>query len=104
MQARLSGTCRLRNGSMPSSRIFSWEAVRPVGIVAEKFRAARSDIPIVYTSGNAVDQARKVSGSVFFGKPCRTLDILRVCRTFGGPSALNTEPRARETSVLEPIR
>ena len=57
--------------------------------VAERFRAARSDIPIVYTSGNAVDEARKVSGSVFFGKPCRTLDILRVCRTFGRP--LGTE-------------
>ena len=57
--------------------------------VAERFRAARSDIPIVYTSGNAVDEARKVSGSVFFGKPCRTLDILRICRTFGRP--LGTE-------------
>jgi CheY-like chemotaxis protein len=69
--------------------------------VAERFRAARSDIPIVYTSGNAVDQARKVSGSVFFGKPCRTLDILRVCRTFGRPLGA---PRHRETSALEPIR
>ena len=60
--------------------------------VAERFRAARSDIPIVYTSGNAVDHARKVSGSVFFGKPCRTIDILRVCRTFGRTAS--TERRA----------
>jgi CheY-like chemotaxis protein len=52
--------------------------------VAEKFRAARFDIPIVYTSGNATDHSRKVSGSVFFGKPCRTTDILKVCRGFGG--------------------
>jgi CheY-like chemotaxis protein len=51
--------------------------------VAEKFRAARSDIPIVYTSGNAVDHARKVSGSVFLGKPLRTADILEVCRGLG---------------------
>ena len=52
--------------------------------IAEKFRAARSDVSIVYTSGNAVDHSRKVSGSVFFGKPCRTIDIIKVCRGFGG--------------------
>jgi two-component system, response regulator PdtaR len=60
--------------------------------VAERFRAVRPDIPIVYTSGNAVDHARKVAGSVFFGKPCRTIDILRVCRTFGRTAS--TERRA----------
>jgi CheY-like chemotaxis protein len=60
--------------------------------VAERFRAARSDIPIVYTSGNAVGHARKVSGSVFFGKPCRTIDILKVCRAFGRTA--DTERRA----------
>jgi CheY-like chemotaxis protein len=60
--------------------------------VAETFRAARSNIPIVYTSGNAVDHARKVSGSVFFGKPCGTIDILNVCRAFG--RSASTERRA----------
>jgi CheY-like chemotaxis protein len=59
--------------------------------VAEKFRAARSDIPIVYTSGNAVDHARKVPGSVFFGKPFSTADILKVCRGLG--YAAGSEPR-----------
>ena len=63
--------------------------------VAERFRAARSDIPIVYTSGNAVDQGRKVPGSVFFGKPCRTIDILKVCRGFGRTG--KPEPRATAT-------
>jgi CheY-like chemotaxis protein len=60
--------------------------------VAEKFRAARSDIPIVYTSGNPADHGRKVPGSLFFGKPCRTIDILKACRTLGGP--VSTERRA----------
>jgi CheY-like chemotaxis protein len=60
--------------------------------VAEEFRAARSGIPIIYTSGNAVDGARKVSGSVFFGKPFRTADILKVCRGLG--YAAGSEPRS----------
>jgi len=49
--------------------------------VAEKFRAARSDVAIVYTSGgSAVDRTRMVSGSVFFGKPYRMADISKACR------------------------
>ncbi len=63
--------------------------------VAEEFRAARSGIPIIYTSGNAVDGARKVSGSVFFGKPFRTADILKVCR--GLSHAPRSEPRRAAT-------
>ena len=63
--------------------------------VAEEFRAARSGIPIIYTSGNAVDGARKVSGSVFFGKPFRTADILKVCRGLG--YAAGSEPRTAAT-------
>ncbi len=63
--------------------------------VAEEFRAARSGIPIIYTSGNAVDGARKVSGSVFFGKPFRTADILKVCRGLG--YAAGSEPRRAAT-------
>ena len=63
--------------------------------VAEEFRAARSGIPIIYTSGNAVDGARKVSGSVFFGKPFRTADILKVCCGLG--HAPRNEPRRAAT-------
>ena len=51
--------------------------------VAEKFRAARQDIPIIYTSGTAGDRRRSVPGSVFFRKPFRLWDILKVCRGFG---------------------
>ena len=51
--------------------------------VAEKFRAAWSDILVVYTSHNSVDHARKVSGSAFFNKPYRTADISKVCNVLG---------------------
>jgi CheY-like chemotaxis protein len=51
--------------------------------VAEKFRAAHSDILIIYVSGNAENHARRVAGSVFFSKPCRSWDILKVCRGLG---------------------
>jgi CheY-like chemotaxis protein len=52
--------------------------------VAEMFRTARSNIPIIYISGVAGDRHRRVPGSVFFAKPCRTLDILKVCRGLCG--------------------
>jgi CheY-like chemotaxis protein len=51
--------------------------------VAEKFRAACPDMLVIYTSGNAVDRARKVSRSAFFNKPYRTADISKVCRGLG---------------------
>ena len=52
--------------------------------VSEKFRAERPNIPIVYTSGTSGDRRRSVPGSVFFRKPYRSWDILKVCRGFGG--------------------
>jgi CheY-like chemotaxis protein len=52
--------------------------------VAEKFRAELPNIPIVYTSGTSGDRRRSVPGSVFFRKPYRSWDILKVCRGFGG--------------------
>ena len=63
--------------------------------VAEQFRAARSDIAIVYTSGRAVDRARMVSGSVFFGKPYRMADITKACRAFD--RTVRAEHRATRT-------
>jgi CheY-like chemotaxis protein len=39
--------------------------------VAEAFRAARPDIPVIYASGNAAVQSRLVAGGRFFGKPFR---------------------------------
>ena len=37
--------------------------------VAETFRAARSDIPIIYISGAAGDRRRRVPGSIFLPNP-----------------------------------
>jgi len=62
--------------------------------VAKAFRATRSDILIIYVSGFAGDWRRTVPGSVFFAKPCRMLDILKVCRGLCGPN------HAGETATL----
>jgi CheY-like chemotaxis protein len=48
--------------------------------VAEAFRAARDDIPVIYTSGNAHDQTRSVPNSLFFNKPYRPAEVVRACR------------------------
>jgi len=53
--------------------------------VADRFRAMDPRIPIVYTSGKSTDRARRVAGSIFFGKPFRTIDVVRACRGFGRP-------------------
>jgi CheY-like chemotaxis protein len=46
------------------------------GEVAERFRAVRADMPIIYTSGNSADRSRRVVGSMFFEKPYRTTAIV----------------------------
>ncbi len=48
--------------------------------VAEAFRAARADLPVVYASGNGGDRARCVPDSVFLSKPYRPRDVLSACR------------------------
>ena len=47
--------------------------------VAELFRAARTDIPVIYASGNSVDRSRRVPGSLFFNKPYATSKVLQAC-------------------------
>jgi CheY-like chemotaxis protein len=47
--------------------------------VAEQFRAARPDVPIIYTSGNSVDRSRRVVDSVFLDKPYLPAAILDAC-------------------------
>jgi CheY-like chemotaxis protein len=47
--------------------------------VAERFRAANPDLPIIYASGNAADRSRRVSGSLFFNKPYRTDEVVAAC-------------------------
>ena len=47
--------------------------------LAEQFRAAQPDIPVVYTSGNSADRTRSVAGSVFFDKPYRAHEVVEAC-------------------------
>jgi CheY-like chemotaxis protein len=47
--------------------------------VADAFRAAHADIPIMYVSGNTGGQDRCVAGSLFFQKPYRAAEILNAC-------------------------
>lgn len=48
--------------------------------VAEKYRAARSDVVVIYCSGNPTDKARQVEGSVFLPKPCRIDMLLHIAK------------------------
>ena len=44
--------------------------------VAECFRAVRPGVPVVYTSGRALDAGRCIGGSAFVPKPYRESDVL----------------------------
>jgi two-component system, OmpR family, response regulator len=48
--------------------------------VADAFRLARSEIPIIYTSGNANDRSRQVKDSQFFQKPYDTDALVNACQ------------------------
>lgn len=50
--------------------------------VAEAFRAAQPDIPVIYASGNAGDRSRAVANSAFFSKPYRTAAIAAAIARF----------------------
>jgi CheY-like chemotaxis protein len=56
--------------------------------VAETFRAAVADIPVVYTSGNSGNRDRCVVGSLFFGKPYHSSEILTACLRLKNASPL----------------
>jgi CheY-like chemotaxis protein len=48
--------------------------------VAECFRQERPDIAVLYLSGERIDPARCVSGSMFVAKPFQQSDILSACQ------------------------
>jgi CheY-like chemotaxis protein len=60
--------------------------------IAEKFRAARPNMLVIYTSGNFGDHDRGVPGGVFFNKPYRAADISKVCRALR-PAVANERRR-----------
>lgn len=47
--------------------------------VADAFRSAHPQMPIIYASGNAIDPARVVADSRFFRKPYPSRAILEAC-------------------------
>jgi len=49
--------------------------------VAEAFRTVKPDSPVVYASGQPPDERRRVSGSMFFGKPYDPHNILKACKS-----------------------
>lgn len=56
--------------------------------VAEKYREARSDVAVIYCSGNPANKARQVKDSVFLPKPCR-MDLLLHAAKPGSSGAPN---------------
>jgi len=48
--------------------------------VAEAFRAVRSDVAVIYTSGDAHDRTRSVPNSLHFNKPYRATEVVKACR------------------------
>lgn len=54
--------------------------------VAERGRAHRPDIPIVYTSGNTDTEGHQVSGSRLLNKPCAMINLLKHCAEIGQSS------------------
>jgi CheY-like chemotaxis protein len=61
--------------------------------VAECFRAARPGVPVVYTSGRALDPGRCVAGSAFVSKPYYESDILKACRRLTAGTKSNAAER-----------
>jgi CheY-like chemotaxis protein len=48
--------------------------------VAETVRAVQPELPVIYTSGKVPDDSKKVSNSVFFGKPYDAAQIVAECQ------------------------
>lgn len=62
--------------------------------VAQGLRSRFSDLPVVYVSGNDVENDRMVSHSVFLGKPCTPDDLMRACRRALDPAGVGPISRA----------
>jgi DNA-binding response OmpR family regulator len=48
--------------------------------VAEAFRIAHPEAPVIYASGNPANDRRRVPGSVFLSKPFATSELAAICR------------------------
>ena len=47
--------------------------------VAERFRAAHPDNPVIYVSGKSIEPARMVAGGRFFSKPYDPAKLMETC-------------------------
>ena len=52
--------------------------------VAEGWRKAQAALPVIYTSGNVINDDRRVPGSVFLSKPCRVAEIVEITKRLSG--------------------
>jgi len=52
--------------------------------VGETSRATYSDMPVIYTSGDAITAERRVEGSIFLEKPYELAAVLAACQTLSG--------------------
>jgi two-component system, OmpR family, response regulator len=48
--------------------------------VAEAFRIAHPEVPVIYASGNPANDHRRVPGSVFLSKPVAVSELTATCR------------------------
>ena len=48
--------------------------------VAEAFRTAHPEVPVIYASGNPANDHRRVAGSVFLSKPVAASELTATCR------------------------
>ena len=48
--------------------------------VAEAFRIAHPEVPVIYASGNPTNDHRRVPGSVFLSKPVAVSELTATCR------------------------
>ena len=50
--------------------------------VAERYRAARADLPVIYACENAADRSRSVQGSLFFNRPYDVAEVVEACSRY----------------------
>ena len=50
--------------------------------VAEAFRIAHPEVPVIYASGNPANDHRRVPGSIFLSKPVAVSELTATCQGF----------------------
>ena len=50
--------------------------------VAERYRAARADLPVFYACETPPDRSRSVQGSVCFKKPYDVVEVVEICSRY----------------------